>query len=105
LHLMLWLDRRNAQGSSADEVSRRWLAIFPMRDVSAKAIEVTERSCRVFRHQARVGRLSASFSATKSATHFRTACNWQCAVSGLSPLESAKRTRVPRPAPRDAGNG
>jgi hypothetical protein len=42
LHLLLRLESKRAEGWSADEVARRWLALFPLRDASGNAMAVTE---------------------------------------------------------------
>jgi REP element-mobilizing transposase RayT len=42
LHLLLRLDSKKARGWSAEEVARRWMTLFPLRDLLGKAIEVTE---------------------------------------------------------------
>jgi hypothetical protein len=42
LHLLLRLDPRSAEGWSAEEVARRWLGLFPLRDASGNAMAVAE---------------------------------------------------------------
>ena len=42
LHLLLRLDPERASGWSAEEVARRWLGLFPLRDVSGNAIALTD---------------------------------------------------------------
>ena len=42
LHLLLRLDPDRARDWSAEEVARRWLGLFPLRDVSGNAIALTE---------------------------------------------------------------
>jgi hypothetical protein len=48
LHLLLRIDPPEAQGWSAEEVSRRWLTLFPLRDVSGQAIEVSDERVAIF---------------------------------------------------------
>jgi hypothetical protein len=40
LYILLRLDPRKAQGWSPEEVARRWVALFPLRDVA----EASDRS-------------------------------------------------------------
>ena len=42
LHLLLRLDSQKTQHWSPEEVARRWFALFPLRDLSGKAMAVTE---------------------------------------------------------------
>ena len=49
LHLLVRLDSRKAREWSADEVMRRWLSLFPLRDTAGYALPVS---------QARVGLLA-----------------------------------------------
>ena len=48
LHLLLRIDPRNTESWSAEEVSRRWLTLFPLRDVSGQAIEVSDERVAIF---------------------------------------------------------
>ena len=48
LHLLLRLDSRKAQEFSAGEVARRWCRLFPLRDISGKALAVTDARVRRF---------------------------------------------------------
>jgi hypothetical protein len=42
LHLLLRIDSRKAEGWSGEEVARRWLALFPMRDIQGKPTAITD---------------------------------------------------------------
>jgi hypothetical protein len=48
LHLLLRLDPRKARSWSAEGVSRRWLTLFPLRDVTGQAIEVSDDRVAIF---------------------------------------------------------
>ena len=50
LHVLLRLDAQKAEQWSAEEVARRWFGLFPLRDLSGKAMAVTDE---------RVGRFAA----------------------------------------------
>jgi len=41
LHLLLRLDSQRAQNWSNEEVARRWLTLFPVRDVAGKALPIS----------------------------------------------------------------
>src|SRR5271165_3538295 len=41
LHLLLRLDSQRAQNWSNEEVARRWLTNFPVRDVAGKALPIS----------------------------------------------------------------
>ncbi len=41
LHLLLRLDSLRAQNWSNEEVARRWLTLFPVRDVAGKALPIS----------------------------------------------------------------
>jgi hypothetical protein len=49
LHVLVRLDSRRAREWSAEEVVRRWLSLFPLRDTAGNALPVS---------QARVGLLA-----------------------------------------------
>jgi len=42
LHLLVRLDSKKAQEWSVDEVVRRWLSVFPLRDTAGKALPVSQ---------------------------------------------------------------
>ena len=42
LHLLLRLDSQRAQSWSDEEVARRWLTLFPVRDVTGKALPISQ---------------------------------------------------------------
>ena len=42
LHLLLRLDSQRAENWSSEEVARRWLTLFPLRDVSGNALPISE---------------------------------------------------------------
>jgi hypothetical protein len=48
LHLLLRLDSRQAERWTGEEVARRWLELFPLRDVTGKALPVTGARIRHF---------------------------------------------------------
>jgi hypothetical protein len=48
LHLLLRIDPTRCQSWSAEEVSRRWLTLFPLRDVSGQTIEVSDDRVAIF---------------------------------------------------------
>ena len=48
LHLLLRLDSRQAERWTGEEVARRWLQLFPLRDVSGKQLPVTKARIRQF---------------------------------------------------------
>jgi len=41
LHLLVRLDSKKAREWSVDEVVRRWLSVFPLRDTAGKALPVS----------------------------------------------------------------
>ena len=48
LHLLLRLDSRQAERWTDEEVARRWLQLFPFRDVAGKSIPVTKARIRQY---------------------------------------------------------
>jgi len=48
LHLLLRLDSRQAERWSGEEVARRWLQLFPLRDITGKPLAVTKARTRQF---------------------------------------------------------
>ena len=42
LHLLVRLDSKKAREWSVDEVVRRWLSVFPLRDTAGKALPVSQ---------------------------------------------------------------
>ncbi len=42
LHLLLRLDSQRAQSWSDEEVARRWLTLFPIRDLTGKALRISQ---------------------------------------------------------------
>jgi len=47
LHLLVRLDSKKAQEWSVDEVVRRWLSIFPLRDTAGTALPVSQERRKV----------------------------------------------------------
>jgi hypothetical protein len=48
LHLLLRLDPKKSREWSAEEVARRWMPLFPLRNVSGQAIKVAGARIAIF---------------------------------------------------------
>ena len=48
LHLLVRLDSQKAEAWSNDEVARRWLCLYPLRDITGAALKASEARIRRF---------------------------------------------------------